>query len=122
MMIRSALAIAVVLLALGIGVGRLTGAAAVSAQQPSPNMGDMMKMHEQMMAGMKANEAKLDALVTQMNAASGTAKVDSMAAVVNEMVRQQKTMHEHMAQMHGQMMGGQGMPGQGGGRGMMRGQ
>ena len=122
MMIRSALAITVVLLALGSGVGRLTGAATASAQQPSPNMGDMMKMHEQMMAAMKANEAKLDALVTQMNAASGSAKVDSMAAVVNEMVRQQKVMHEHMAQMHGQMMGGQGMRGQGGGRGMMRGQ
>ena len=109
MMIRSALAITVVLLALGIGVGRLTGAAAVSAQQPSPNMGDMMKMHEQMMTEMKAADSRLDALVKDMNAANGDAKVSEVAAVVTELVRQQKSMHERMGQMHQQMMGGQGM-------------
>jgi hypothetical protein len=68
-------------------------------------MADMMKMHEQMMAEMKAGDAKFDALVKDMNAAAGDAKVNAMAAVVNELVRQHKAMHERMGQMHQQMMG-----------------
>jgi hypothetical protein len=66
----------------------------------------MMKMHEQMMAEMKAAEAKLDALVTDMNAATGDAKVTATAAVVNELVRQHKAMHGRMGHMHQHMMGG----------------
>lgn len=77
-------------------------------QSPS-NMQDMMKMHEQMMAGMKADDAKLDALLKDMNAAAGEAKVNAVAAVVTEMARQYKAMHQHMGQMHQQMMGGRGM-------------
>ncbi len=84
-----------------------------AAQQPQPAAPDMMKMHEQMMAEMKANDAKLDALVAQMNAASGPARVDAVAAVVTELVRQQKAMHQHMGQMHGQMMGRGMMGGRG---------
>ena len=78
------------------------------AQSPS-NMQDMMKMHEQMMADMKAADSRLDALVKEMNAAGGEARVNAVAAVVTELVRQQKAMHEHMGQMHQQMMGGRGM-------------
>jgi hypothetical protein len=37
-------------------------------------MADMMKMHEQMMAEMKAGDAKLDALIKDMNAATGDAE------------------------------------------------
>ena len=84
-----------------------------SAQPPhehsQPNMHDMMKMHEKMMGDMKAADAKLDQLVTQMNAATREAKIDATAAVVAELVRQQKAMHEHMGQMHQQMMGGHDM-------------
>jgi hypothetical protein len=72
-------------------------------------MQDMKKMHETMMAEMKAGEAKLDALVKEMNGAKGDTKVNAVAAVVNELVRQHKTMNEHMGQMHEQMMGGRGM-------------
>jgi hypothetical protein len=82
--------------------------AAQPGQATPPNMADMMKRHQQMMAEMKAADAKLDQLVTQMNAATGDAKVAAMAQVVNELVRQQKAMHEHMAQMP-MMMGGRGM-------------
>ncbi len=71
-------------------------------------MAEMMKMHEQMMAEMKASDAKLDALVKDMNAAAGDAKVNAIAAVVNELARQSKAMHAHMGQMHQQMMGGRG--------------
>jgi vancomycin resistance protein YoaR len=77
-------------------------------QSPS-NMQDMMKMHEQMMAEMKAADSKLDALVKEMNAATGDAKVNAVAAVVAELVRQNRSMHERMGQMHEQMMGGRGM-------------
>jgi hypothetical protein len=94
------------------GVADVNAAQAVqqnpSAQDPA-NMQDMMKMHEQMMAEMKAGNAKLDALVRDMNAASGGAKINAVAAVVNELVQQHKAMHEHIGQMHQQMMGGRGM-------------
>jgi hypothetical protein len=72
-------------------------------------MPGMMKMHEQMMADMKAAGARLDALVKDMNATSGDAKVTAIAAVVAELVAQQKSMHERMGQMHQQMLGGRGM-------------
>jgi hypothetical protein len=87
------------------------------AQESQSNMPDMMKMQEQMMAQMRTNEVKLDALVAQMNTATGSAKVDAAAAVVTELVRQQKAMHEHMGHMHAMMA--RGMMG---GRGMMRAQ
>lgn len=85
-----------------------------AAQQPQPNMPDMMKMHERMMAEMKAGNDRLDAMLTQMNAASGNARVDAIAAVVTELAGQHKAMHERMGQMHQQMMGGRGMMGRGG--------
>ena len=72
--------------------------AAQPREQAPSNMQDMMKMHEQMMAEMKAADARLDALVKDMNAATGDAKVNAVAAVVTELVRQQKSMHDHMAQ------------------------
>ena len=90
-------------------------AQAPSSQSPQPreqspsNMQDMMKMHEQMMAEMKAADSKLDALVKEMNAATGDAKVNAVATVVAELVRQHRSMHERMGQMHEQMMGGRGM-------------
>jgi hypothetical protein len=103
------------LLTLGAGIAQLgVGAEETTLQnpapqgttpQPQPGMADMMKMHEQMMAEMKAGDAKLDALVKDMNAAAGDARVNATAAVVDELVRQQRAMHERMGQMHQQMMG-----------------
>ena len=69
----------------------------------------MMAGHDKMMAETKAADATLDALVKDMNAAAGEAKINAMTAVVNELVRQNKAMHERMGQMHQQMMGGRGM-------------
>jgi polyhydroxyalkanoate synthesis regulator phasin len=104
--------IAVLLMALATapGVTRFGLAAArATAQTPPPqtqsNMQDMMKMHEQMMAEMKAGDAKLDALVKAMNSATGDVKTDAVAAVVDELVRQHKSMHGHMGHMHEHMMG-----------------
>jgi hypothetical protein len=85
------------------------GQGAQETAQQQPRMQDMMKMHEQMMADMKAGDAKLDALVKDMNAATGEARVTAIAAVVNELVQQHKAMHGRMGQMHQQMMmGGRG--------------
>jgi aromatic ring-opening dioxygenase catalytic subunit (LigB family) len=108
---RLALTTSVVLILVsGSPVGRLDVLAAQSqTPAPQPNMQGMMKAHEQMMANMKAAEATLDALVKTMNEASGNAKTAAIAAVVTEMVRQQKAMHAHMNEMHQQMMGMGGM-------------
>jgi hypothetical protein len=94
------------------GLGASQGTPRNPAQQTPPQpqpMAEMMKMHEQMMAQMKASDAKLDALVKDMNAAAGEARITAMAAVVNELARQTRAMHERMGQMHQHMMGGRGM-------------
>jgi uncharacterized protein HemX len=83
-------------------------AAAKQPPQQPPGMQDMTKMHEQMMAEMKAGDARLDALVKDMNAAAGEKRVTAMMAVINELVRQHSSMHVHMGQMHEQMMAGRG--------------
>jgi hypothetical protein len=74
-----------------------------SASQTMPSTMAMMKMHEQMMAGMKADEAKLDALVKEMNAATGDARIAAVITAVNEIVRQQKAERAHMTEMHAKM-------------------
>jgi hypothetical protein len=84
-------------------------APATGQPPPTSNMQDMMKMHEQMMAEMKAGGAKLDALVKEMNSATGDSKINAVAAVVNELVHQHKAMHGRMGQMHQHMMGGRGI-------------
>jgi hypothetical protein len=124
MITRKTLAISMLLC---LVAGSLTGVMELSAtasiepnpsaqdmlQPPQPTMPDMMKMHErmmaEMMAEMKAGDARLDALVTDVNTATGDGKINAVAAVVNELVRQHKSMHMRMAEMHQQMMGGRGM-------------
>lgn len=69
-----------------------------------------------MMADIKAADLKLDELVKDMNAVTGEAKIAVIAQVVNELVRQRKTVHEHMGTMDQQMM----MRAMMGGRGMMK--
>jgi hypothetical protein len=68
------------------------------AAQTAPSGGHMM-MSGQMMADMNAKEAKLDQLVAEMNAAKGDAKVSAIAAVVTEMVNQEKAMHSQCEMM-----------------------
>jgi hypothetical protein len=104
-----------------VAVSLAAAVVSLAAQAPPPapaspmnqsqsGMADMMKMHEQMMTEMKAGDAKLDALVKSMNAATGEAKMSAIAQAVTELARQQKAMHEHMGMMmdSGMMMGGMG--------------
>ena len=95
---EAALAVAVVL-------GATVALAQSRAAAPAGHGMDMAKMHEQMMADMKAADARLDALVMTMNTASGDARLDAAIAVINELARQKKAMSEKMAHMHAHMMG-----------------
>jgi hypothetical protein len=64
---------------------------------------------QEMMARMEESNRRLEELVSTMNSATGPAKVDAIAAVVNELVSQHRQMHEHMmSQMHEHMMSGEG--------------
>jgi hypothetical protein len=56
----------------------------------------MMEQRQKMMADMQAAQKRLDELVAQMNAATGNAKVDRIAAVLNELVAQHKRMSTMM--------------------------
>jgi hypothetical protein len=67
-------------------------------------MQDMAKMHDKMMADMKADQAKLEELVAKMNAASGTSKVDVMASLLTAIVQNHGKAVEHMDMMHQHMM------------------
>jgi hypothetical protein len=63
------------------------------------------------MAGMKgmdmaASSAKLDALVTKMNAAQGAAKVDAIAELLTALVQQHQAMHGNMGEMMSKMKDG----------------
>ena len=72
------------------------------------NMADqckqMMAMHNRMMADMKAMDASLEQKVAAMNASKGNARIDAMAAVINEMASQRKQMVAKMTSMQDQMM------------------
>jgi len=64
----------------------------------------MMAEREKMMAEMKAADQRLDGLVATMNAASGVAKADATAAVVSEMVTEDRAMRDGMMKMQDEMM------------------
>jgi len=61
-------------------------------------------MHTQMMAEMKAMDSSLDQKVAAMNGAKGNAKVDAMAAVINEMATHRTQMTARMSGMQDHSM------------------
>lgn len=66
--------------------------------------GAMMQQHESMQKHMAEMDAKVQALVADMNKARGSAKVDKTAAVVTELVAQRSMMQKHMTEMMPKMM------------------
>jgi len=64
----------------------------------------MMQMHSQMETDFKAQDAKLDALVTKMNTSIGADRAEAMGAVVTELVAQHKAQRDKMMSMHSEMM------------------
>jgi Flp pilus assembly protein TadB len=107
--VTSALVASILGAALGL-LAQQPAPPAAGAPEPKMTMGhddmnaDMMARHREMMARMETMDAKLDALVKEMEAASGSRKVDAVAAVVSELVRQRKEMREHMTAMSPDMM------------------
>jgi len=77
-------------------------AAEPKAVTPAPQAKGMPGMN------MMASNAKLDELVTKMNAAKGQAKVDAMAELLTALVKEHQGMHGNMSQMMSMMqnMGG----------------
>jgi hypothetical protein len=64
----------------------------------------MMSSREEMKSEMDSAQAKLDALVEQMNVAQGDAKMETMVDVVTELASQRKSMMSKMMGMQPQMM------------------
>jgi hypothetical protein len=64
---------------------------------------DMNAMRETMMATNSAADATLQPLIERMSATKGEAKVDAMAAVIVELVRQRSDMRGQMDQMSEKM-------------------
>ena len=95
---------------IGIGVMIVAGCVAAAlgwAEPPKEGAGPLrrpMRMHQnaraplhaEMRERMRAHDARLDELVAAMNAAEGDARIDAIAAVVNELVDQRRTRRDHM--------------------------
>lgn len=65
---------------------------------------NMMAMRQKMMVDQKEADARLQPLIDKMTGATGSAKIDAMAAVVTELVRQRTTDRQSMNQMSQMMM------------------
>lgn len=89
--------------------------------QPKREPG-LKTIRQDMINQMAADEARLDELVAAMNAAQGSAKVDAIAAVVNELVSQRRAMRAQRDQMRAAQGGGRPGGGKGGGKGGAQGQ
>ena len=87
-----------------IAIAAAVQGATLLAQEPSamPWMDkqkhrEMMPMHSKMMEMQKTQDAEIDKLLAEMNAATGEKRVDAIVAVINKLVEQRKTMHAEMA-------------------------
>ncbi|HJZ13788.1 MAG TPA: hypothetical protein VJ521_16660 [Acidobacteriota bacterium] len=65
---------------------------------------EMMAMQEKMKMDMQTMNSKLDQLLSEMNAAKGNKKVDSIAALLNELIAQRKSMMMMTMGMQPKMM------------------
>ena len=66
---------------------------------------DCEAMMRKMQSSSKSMDDRLQPLIDEMNRAKGSAKVDRMAAVINELVSQRKQTRGQMMTMMPQMMG-----------------
>ena len=67
-------------------------------QAAQPSGQDMSAMHEKMMADMEAANARLQALLAEVTAATGDAKLDALANLVAALVQQRQALHQQMVQ------------------------
>ena len=75
-------------------------------QKPAamPDCAAMMQSQQAMQQHMADMNAKLQSLVDEMNKAKGSARIDKMQAVINELVTQRAMMQKEMMTMQPQMM------------------
>ena len=66
--------------------------------------GEMMEWHQKMMEKIKAQDAELDKLIQEMNAAQGDKKIDAIAAIINKVMEERKAWHAEMEMRHKKMM------------------
>jgi hypothetical protein len=66
---------------------------------------EMMAEHQKMMSEMKAMDTDLDRKLAQMNEAQGNARIDAMAAVINDLVKERQRMRQRMNAMQERMTG-----------------
>jgi hypothetical protein len=92
----------------GAGAATEPGSAIAGGGMMGPEMmarhKEMIQEHQKMMVEMKAMDAELDKRVAQMNEAQGSAKVDAMAAVINQLIKEHQVMHQRMTAMQERMM------------------
>jgi hypothetical protein len=69
-----------------------------------PDCAAMMQQHQSMKKHMVEMDAKLAALVNDMNLAKGSARIDRTAAVVTELVAQRAMIQKSMMEMHPKML------------------
>jgi hypothetical protein len=74
------------------------GAGAQEPQAPARPANPMMEL-------MRKHDQKIDELLAKMNEAKGEAKVDAIAAVLNEIVAQRKETRQQMSAGRGAMRG-----------------
>lgn len=90
-------------LTLAIAIAAALQGTAVFAQDPGMKGMDkqkhreLMPMHEKIMEKQKAQDAEIDKLLAEVNAAGGEKRVDAIVAVLNKLVEQRKTMNAEMA-------------------------
>lgn len=87
---------------MGASVAIILSACTAAAQQPgavTPERHSGTAGGNEMSMKMDSSNHRLDSLVDRMNRASGDQKMQTMAAVINELVTQRKTMQGHMHRM-----------------------
>jgi hypothetical protein len=92
------------ILLVGMVVG-LTGRAQAQERDISGEHATMVE-HADMMARMKAADARLDSLVGAMSAAEGADRVEVIADLLAQLVARKDSTCPHMAMMHGMQEGG----------------
>ena len=74
------------------------GAAGESPTAVAPAQ-NAVPMHDRMMAEMRDRDTKLESLVKTMDGATGDARIETMAAILRELVQTEKAMHAAMNEM-----------------------
>ena len=100
------------------------GAQHMGGQEMPEGHAEMIERHRELMAehrqAMEDHMERMGELMDRMHGATGDAKVEAMAAVLDEMWSHRQSMYESMGAMRGMGMMGMG-PGMMGGPGIMRG-